>query len=212
MKIYTELHFRTQEPGIIIWPDSCWLLSNRPLYIPDFAPEFAAIPALAVKNSRLGKNVAPRFAPRYMAEWTAALILLPARAIRAMKRGMTPAASETCFDNALVIGDWQPGCVPADMHVKAFLPAPTTPVTTARGSSAPDSCHGAPDIRADYTAPPCMDEAARNLCNLSKTNTLKMGDMIMAPLSLDPIPLCERLCVEITRADTGCRLLFTRFH
>ena len=54
-----------------VWPDSCWILSRRPVFVPGFAPRFIGVPAIAVKISRLGKCVEPRFAPRYYAEWTA---------------------------------------------------------------------------------------------------------------------------------------------
>lgn len=183
MKIYAEFPITGDRATIpLIWPDSCWLLSDRPLYIPDFAPEFVAIPALACKVGRLGKCVAPRFASRYAGSWTAALIILPESALQLLSEGVMPRCSEWCFDNSLVIGDWQAeplrsldiSVEPADKWVPAGLS-----VLTESASAA----------------------LMQSLCNLSEHNTLKMGDLILVPLPVPPIPLAEGMNVAIRAMD-----------
>ena len=193
MKIYAQFTSNRQEPAHLIWPDSCWLLSDRPLYIPDFAPRFAAIPALAAKAGRLGKNVAPRFAGRYLTRWTSALIILPQSAIDLLDNGGVPPADQYCFDNAIVIGNWllSDEIPPFDLYI-----------SNPRSSDADISLSIAPD----------KEPVVRALCDLTRYNTLKMGDIIMAPLPIDPIPLSERLSLRISAGgNRQSHILFTRF-
>ena len=93
-----------------------------------------------------------------------------------------PMCSDWCFDNSLVIGDWQAeplrhldvSVEPADMWVPATLS-----VLTESASAA----------------------LMQSLCNLSEHNTLKMGDLILAPLPVPPIPLAEGMNVAIRAMD-----------
>ncbi|WP_294630724.1 fumarylacetoacetate hydrolase family protein [uncultured Bacteroides sp.] len=53
------------EPVIFMKPDSAILKDGKPFFIPDFSNEIHYETELVVRISRLGKNIAPRFACRY---------------------------------------------------------------------------------------------------------------------------------------------------
>lgn len=181
MKIYAEFPITDrQERTSLIWPDSCWLLSDRPLYIPDFAPAFLALPAIACKVGRLGKCVAPRFASRYAGDWTAALIILPATTVEGIGNGRQPGCAEWCFDNSLVIGEWQ-----------SEPPASLSIITASADSESSSVAYTAETGQARQ----CVMES---LCNLSRHNTLKMGDIILSPLpDCSPVNLYEGLHLSV---------------
>ncbi|MDE6269065.1 MAG: hypothetical protein K2M04_08300, partial [Muribaculaceae bacterium] len=51
---------------LTILPDTAQLLPGHPFFVPDFAPDFFARFAPAYRVSKLGKNIAERFAMRYI--------------------------------------------------------------------------------------------------------------------------------------------------
>ena len=54
-----------EEPVIFLKPDSALLKDGKPFFIPDFSKQVDYETELVVRISRLGKNIAPRFAHRY---------------------------------------------------------------------------------------------------------------------------------------------------
>ena len=54
-----------QEPVIFMKPDSALLKDSKPFFIPDFCEQVDYETELVVRISRLGKNIAERFASRY---------------------------------------------------------------------------------------------------------------------------------------------------
>lgn len=179
-----------------MWPDSCWLLSNRPLYIPDFASSFKAIPMLAVKIGRLGKNVAPRFVSRYICQRTAALVILSSEALTRIQKGEPLNTFEYCFDNAVVLGDWSDSETLFPITLEVMNP---TDNATSKLQM--------PESRAIDT-----DGIIQAIVRLSRRNTLKMGDVVMVPLAFPEVLLEEGMRISISSDSTDpTALLFTRF-
>ena len=91
--------------GYELLADSSILPTGRPLFIPDWAHHFAGTLAVAVRISRLGKCIAPRFAHRYWDGFTASLVTRGQAAdgdtidIQALSRG---------HDGALLLGQMVP--------------------------------------------------------------------------------------------------------
>ncbi len=166
----------SQKRVTLFWPDSCWLLSNRPLYIPDFKPEFRALPAAAWKIGRLGKSVAPRFADRYLGAFTSALIILPADAWQGLQNEMLPAPADYCFDNSIVVGDW------GDAR-KSRL---SLRVQDEAG-----------DITETELTLPSDEDTRAALSRMSARNTIKMGDLLLMPLAIPPVRLTENMHISI---------------
>ncbi len=83
-----------------VMPDSSLLLQGKPFFIPAFAESFEATFQLAFRIDRIGKTIAPRFAPRYIGA------VAPAMAIKAV--GMEPERLNGAFDGAAVVGQFVP--------------------------------------------------------------------------------------------------------
>lgn len=199
-----------------MWADSCWLLSDRPLYIPDFAERYIAVPALAVKAGRLGKGIPARFSLRYIGDWTAALIILPADILQDFRNGLPIDTALLSFDNAVVLGDWKKS---------GLIPAPLPPEPGAPGGAAsmlptafkvifehgPDrsSLHGFPILNEEIASlnPGQWPETIRRI---SLTNVVKTGDIFLFPTSLT-YPLDHDDSIRIYSLDNNTLLLTTRF-
>lgn len=81
--------------------DSSILFSGRPFFLPDFAQQFVATPAIVVRTGRLGKSIAPKFAHRYWNAFTAGF------SVKAQDSDL-PALTvlDRAFDGAAIVGDW----------------------------------------------------------------------------------------------------------
>ncbi|MDE5773876.1 MAG: hypothetical protein K2H86_05415, partial [Muribaculaceae bacterium] len=89
-----------------VLPDSVGLINDRPLFVPDFDNGAVGYAAVAVKITRLGKCIEERFAHRYHTEYAPALVVMPSSAAQMLENGVTPPATELCFDSAVVTGRW----------------------------------------------------------------------------------------------------------
>ena len=173
--------------GIYMWADSCWLLSDRPLYIPDFAESCVAIPALAVKSARLGKSIPPRFSLRYIGDWTASIIILPAGIESDFRSGLPIDIASLCFDNAIVIGDWQKSRpIPAPLPPAEEAPAGASQMlpdkleivfTPASGDT--DTVTEVIEKRQPVTLSPGQWPEA--ITRISQNNVVKTGDITLFP-------------------------------
>lgn len=193
MKIFASFSTDKQERVRIVWPDSCWLLSDRPLYIPDFDPEFNALPMAAYRIDRLGKHIAPRFAHRYISNFSAGVVVMPEKALQALLSGFPVDAMNYCFDNSIVIGNWQQTPV-EEVVCKVMFPY---------SSSHEESFQSAyPNIENVFYA----------LSDFSRFNTIKMGDVMLLPLSIPAIKLKDNLQLIINTPDSNeLPLVNTRF-
>lgn len=90
--------------AIDVLPDTAILKNRKPFFVPDFANNWEYRVAIAYRVSRLGKNIAPKFAPRYYDATTIALIAVPVDFDSLTKHS----AVATAFDDAVAIGDWVP--------------------------------------------------------------------------------------------------------
>lgn len=176
----------------MVLPDSCRLQSRRPLFIPDFAECFIAIPALGVKIGRVGKSIARRFAMRYASQYCASLIILPLSAKESIKKGEQPPMKDLCFDNAIVIGEMLDN-PPVCSSLMAML-----------DNEIILHCDN-PELNLDN-----FEEA---VAEISRRNTLKNGDIILLPSPKVEVTLQPEMTIEIDVILDGIRkeLLFTRF-
>lgn len=93
------------QPQVYLMADSSLLKDGKPLFLPDFAEEFIAHPALVVRINRLGKNIAKRFAPRYYDAVTVGLCV-EARGFRDMQKLSGSQSVVNAFDGAAILGDF----------------------------------------------------------------------------------------------------------
>lgn len=136
--------------------DSAMTLPGRPTFLPDIptAASWQAQPLLAIRVSRLGKSIAPKFASRYFDAATTALRLIPLDA-----DGHELTTISSIIDFGLTLGRW----IPADglsATLKIYLDSESAEL---------------PDTAAIICAA---------IASISEYATLKMGDILLLPLPL----------------------------
>lgn len=96
------------EPVIFMKPDTAALKNNKPFYIPDFSSELHYETEIIVKISRLGKNIASKFAHRYYEEIGLGVDFTARDVQRRLKAEGKPWEISKAFDNSAVIGNFIP--------------------------------------------------------------------------------------------------------
>ena len=97
-----------EEPVIFLKPDSALLKDGKPFFIPDFSKQVDYETELVVRISRLGKNIAPRFAHRYYDAVTVGIDFTARDLQRKFRSEGKPWELCKGFDNSAVIGDFVP--------------------------------------------------------------------------------------------------------
>ena len=97
-----------EEPVIFLKPDSALLKDGKPFFIPDFSKQLDYETELVVRISRLGKNIAPRFAHRYYDAVTVGIDFTARDLQRKFRSEGKPWELCKGFDNSAVIGDFVP--------------------------------------------------------------------------------------------------------
>lgn len=86
--------------GVDVIPDSAMIQDGKPFFVPDFFNQWCYYAVLAFRVSRLGKNIATKFAHRYydavaLAVRTSPVVTMP-----------ISTAVTTAFDGAFICGAW----------------------------------------------------------------------------------------------------------
>ncbi len=97
-----------KEPVIFMKPDSALLKNGKPFFIPDFSDEVHYETELVVKISRLGKNIAERFANRYYDEVTVGIDFTARDLQRKIREAGNPWEICKGFDDSAAIGEFVP--------------------------------------------------------------------------------------------------------
>lgn len=95
-----EQPFALDEHRVDIIPDSAIIRDGKPFFVPSFSSTWKYEAMIAFRSTRLGKNIAAKFAHRYYD----AIAL----AVRTIPCDLAPSQSATsyAFDGSFIIGDW----------------------------------------------------------------------------------------------------------
>ena len=167
-----------QEPVLFMKPDTALLKDGKPFFLPPFSERVEYETELVVRISRLGKNVAPRFAHRYYDAVTVG-IDFTARDLQARLRAEgSPWEISKGFDGSAVIGDFVPveeltGGV-QDQHFSLRI--------------------GGKEVQRGHTADMILpvDEI---IAYISQFYTLRMGDLLFTgtPEGVGPVAIGDHL-------------------
>ncbi|MBD5206626.1 MAG: fumarylacetoacetate hydrolase family protein [Bacteroidales bacterium] len=177
--------FRISE-GSIDWyemPDSSVLRSGNPFFVPDFASEFQAFPSIVYRIGRLGKSIAPRFASRYIDSITMGAAVVATDLLGKLRATGAPWTRATSFDRSLLLGNLQP--------IETLLYLDEVEITCG-------------DSNMTYRTGDLLAGIESVISILSKDNTLKNGDLILAGLTPQGIELKPdtRLCMNSKTGGT----------
>ena len=148
-------------------PDSSILKNGNPFFIPDFDTSFSASVFTAVKITRLGKSISPRFAGRYYSALAPALNIHADNLLRSLREAGLPWNAACGFDKSLILGEFSEPEERTDPNLCL-------------------SVEGAQSVSCKWAA---EEEIAEAIYLASQYNSLKMGDLILIPSRIDPIAL-----------------------
>lgn len=167
-----------KEPVLFMKPDTALLKDGKPFFLPPFSERIEYETELVVRISRLGKNIAPRFAHRYYDAVTVG-IDFTARDLQARLRAEgSPWEISKGFDGSAVVGDFIPVDEVAgnlqDLHFSLRIDGKEA----QRGHT------------ADMIFP--VDEM---IAYISRFYTLRMGDLLFTgtPEGVGPVAIGNRL-------------------
>jgi len=181
---------RGEKPAFCHIPDSCIIRSGKPFFTPDFDDNIRLAPALAIRIDRLGKRIAYRFAKRYYDEVAPAFLAIACGHLTEARNLSFPWTDAVCFDRSLIIGDYVPFDTLGDNN------GTYTFDTIMSDSSRTTHSWRLDAMRLD------IDSLIEHI---SLENTLKTGDIILAGVSHQAVPLKgDIVCVE---ARVGDKLL-----
>lgn len=109
-----------KEPTIFMKSDSSILKDGKPFYIPDFSSEIHYETEVVVKISRLGKNIAERFAHRYYEEVTVGIDFTARDLQNKLRAEGLPWEISKAFDHSAVLGTFIPVTDLSDINNTSF--------------------------------------------------------------------------------------------
>jgi len=98
--------YRDKGYEMVLKGDSCLLNGRKPMFIPDRTNELCVTDCIILRVSRLGKEIAPRFAERYYDAVALGLDFAAMDLLREAQAQGKPWTSAIAFDYSLAIGEW----------------------------------------------------------------------------------------------------------
>lgn len=149
-------------------PDSAFIRSGKPFFIPEFDSSFVAYPGLAVRIDRLGKGISARFASRYYAQVAPSVSVVACNSADKVCDGLFT-GPDTMFDGSFWFGDF--------IDIEASV-----------GKEIVFS-FGSDDKDINVSASVMFENAPRIIEQLSRRFTIKIGDMITLGTPGRPVEL-----------------------
>ena len=94
---------------MVLKGDSCLLNGRKPFFVPDGSDEIGVTPCIILRVSRLGKEIAPKFADRYYDAVAPGEDFVALDILREAEKEGKPWTKALAFDYSLAIGEWVTG-------------------------------------------------------------------------------------------------------
>ena len=94
---------------MVLKGDSCLLNGRKPMFIPEWTQELGVTECIILRVSRLGKEVALKFADRYYDAVAPGADFIAMDALREAQEAGRPWTQALAFDYSLAIGEWSEG-------------------------------------------------------------------------------------------------------
>ena len=93
-------------PVLFIKPDTSILQKKQPFYLPHFSREIHHEVELMVKIDRIGKHIAPNFAPKYYSQIGLGIDFTARELQSELKSKGLPWEKAKAFDGSALVGEW----------------------------------------------------------------------------------------------------------
>lgn len=166
-------------PAIDIIVDSALVSAGRPMFLPDFSDTWEARFYVAYRISRLGKDIAEKFARRYYDAFTVAVRLVPEAMAKVVREDIRTTGVLGVFDYCVGTGEWLP------------LPDEGKSVSIAGAG-----------VSADISVAEISPDVAIHV--VSSYSTLKTGDIVMPCMLPMRVPVKAGDNISITVDSETC--------
>lgn len=151
-------------------PDSSIFRAPNPYFFEEVTDEVAAFPVLAARIDRLGKSVAPRFSDRYIRHLALGVNIRNLTLEKHLREAGLPLDPAWGMDRSLLLSDWTEIDLKTDFYIEISAQLIREDDMSATGQST---------IGTAYLSPLKPGDIATMLSIVSRTNTMKMGDIIL---------------------------------
>lgn len=166
---------------MVLKGDSSILNGCKPLFVPEWTEDMRFTPAIAVRISRLGRQIEARFADRYYDAIAPAIDYVAYdRLQEAVQDGRTWTEA-TGFDFSLAVGEWQD----KDSHYEWALDEEVLPLPSAWTATVEDAIE-----------------------QVSRIMTLRQGDILYITPLCAPMSVRIDQCIHVTHNQK--EILYTR--
>ena len=91
---------------MVLKGDSCLLNGRKPFFLPDWSEQIGVTECIILRVSRLGKEIAPKFANRYYDAVAPGADFIAIDKAREAQQAGRPWTQALAFDYSLAIGEW----------------------------------------------------------------------------------------------------------
>lgn len=105
--------YRDGSSAMVLKGDSCLLNGRKPLFVPDWTEEPVMTPCAVLRVSRLGKEIAPRFASRYFDAVAPGADFAAEDLLRKAQSEGGSWTEAIAFDYSLAVGEYEPTPTPS---------------------------------------------------------------------------------------------------
>ena len=91
---------------MVLKGDSCLLNGRKPMFLPEWTKEMGVTPCVILRVSRLGKEIALKFADRYYDALAPGADFVALDILRELQSNGKPWTKAMTFDYSLAIGEW----------------------------------------------------------------------------------------------------------
>ena len=98
--------YRNGATEMVLKGDSCLLNGRKPFFMPDWSEAIGVTPCVILRISRLGKEIAPKFASRYYDAVAPGADFAALDILREAEKEGKPWTKALAFDYSLAIGEW----------------------------------------------------------------------------------------------------------
>ena len=124
--------YRDGKSEMVLKGDSCLLNGRKPLFMPEWTKELGVTECMILRVSRLGKEIAPKFADRYYDAVAPGADFIAMDLAREAEKAGRPWTEALAFDYSLAIGEWLDGLKELkNEEVKEWLMTPQEAIARA---------------------------------------------------------------------------------
>lgn len=98
--------YRDEKDEMVLKGDSCLLNGRKPLFMPEWTKELGVTECIILRVSRLGKEIAPKFASRYYDAVAPGADFIAMDLAREAEQAGRPWTQALAFDYSLAIGEF----------------------------------------------------------------------------------------------------------